>query len=195
MFIFAQAGTDATIYVPIRDSNGAPVTGLAFNSAGAKCYYVRPRGTPAAITLASLANAQATHADGGFVEVDAANLPGLYRLDLPDAVIASGEFYVVVQIAFTASRPTAVLVALDPHPSIVSGKVVADAGNTASTFKTDLTESSTDAFKDAFLLWRTGALAGECKKVSAFNPATDFVTAAAFSAAPAANDEFVIVNR
>lgn len=196
MFIFPQSGADASIYLVLRDSAGAPVTGLLYNSAGAKAYYVRPRGTPVAITLATLANAQSAHADGGFVEVDATNMPGLYRLDLPDAAIDDGENYVLVQVDFTATLPTATLVLLDPHPSIIQGKVVADAGNTSSTFKTNLTEGSTDAFKSAFLLWRTGITAGEVQKVTAFDPATDYITVSpAFSEPPATDDEFVIINR
>lgn len=195
-YIFAQKAIDGSIYVPLRNSSGAPVTALAFNSAGAVCRYVRPRGSSVAITLASLASPTAAHTDGGFVEVDATNMPGLYRLDLPDAALESGESFVIVQIGFTSTFPTCVHVNLDPHPSIVSGEVVDDAANSSSTFKTDLTETATDAYKSAFLLWRSGALAGEVQKISAFNPTTDFLTVGtAFTAEPAAGDEFVIVNR
>lgn len=76
----------------------------------------------------------------------------------------------------------------------IDGTVVADGSNTASTFKTDLTESATDHWKDALVTFLTGSLAGQVKKVSAFTPGTDFITmASAFTGAPSASDRFVMV--
>ena len=43
------------------------------------------------------------HSDGGFVEVDATNMPGVYRLDLPDAVCATGVNSVVVMLKGAAN--------------------------------------------------------------------------------------------
>ena len=76
-----------------------------------------------------------------------------------------------------------------------SGSVDTDGGNTSSTFKTDLTESTTDYWKDALLLFTSGSLAGQVKKVSAYNGSTKFVTlSSAFTAAPSSGDRFVLVN-
>lgn len=76
-----------------------------------------------------------------------------------------------------------------------SGAVVTDAGNTSSTFKTDLTEAVTDYWKDSLLMFTSGSLIDQVKKVSAFNPTTDFVTlASAFTAAPANGDRFVLIS-
>lgn len=87
-------GTDQSIDIFISDADsttGAGKTGLAYNTASLTCYYRRGHtGTPTQITLATLANAQAAHSDGGFVEIDATNMPGAYRLDLPDALAATG---------------------------------------------------------------------------------------------------------
>ena len=196
MYIFPQSASNGTVYVVMRNSSGGRVTNLAYNSPGALCYYLRPLGSPVQITLISLANAQSAHADGGFVQVNATNMPGLYRLDLPDAAIDDGENDVIVQIAFTGAEPTTLKAMLDPYPSVVQGKVVADGGNTASTFKTNLAFVGTDAHKNALLVWRTGALVDQVQKISAANPTTDFITVAvAFTAAPATDDEFVIINR
>lgn len=195
MYIFAQGGADASIDIPIRDTNGALLTGVTFNAVGARCYYRRPGGSPVQITLVTLANAQAAHADGGFVEIDATNMAGMYRLDLPDAAVASGENWLVVYIEFTASAPTVVLILLDPQPSMIQGAVVDDASNSASTFETDLTTATDDALNDAFLLFRTGALAGQVKPVTDYTGSTKFITTEAFTAEPAAGDQFVIVNR
>jgi hypothetical protein len=38
------------------------------------------------------------HADGGFVEIDATNCPGWYRLDLSDAVVAAGVISVGIHL-------------------------------------------------------------------------------------------------
>lgn len=194
MYIFPQGGADPTIDIPMRDTNGALLTGLAFDTAGASCYYRRPGGSPVQITLATLANAQAAHTDGGFVEIDATNMAGMYRLDLPDAAIAAGENFVVVYLEFTSSRPTIVLILLDPTPSVITGSVN-DASATTTSFVTDLSRSDDDAYNDAFILFRTGALAGTVRQITDYVGSTKTVTVDALPSAPANGVEFVIVNR
>lgn len=91
--------TSQSEYVFIRNSTtGAPLTALAYNSSGLVAYYVRPLGSPTAITLATLANAQAAYSSGGLVEVDATNMPGIYRFDVPNAVFATGVDQAVVML-------------------------------------------------------------------------------------------------
>lgn len=108
---FVAGDTDKTIYVRLRDSTtGLAKTGLAFNSAGAVCSYVLPLAARAAITLATQTITGA-HSDGGFVEVDATNCKGLYRLDLPDAAIASGAFS-LISIEFDGIIEETVLIPL-----------------------------------------------------------------------------------
>ncbi len=87
-----KAATDVTVYLFAQDSSkttGEGLTGLAYNTASLTAYYVRPLGSATAITLATQ-TVTGAHSDGGFVEVDATNMPGVYRLDLPDAVCATG---------------------------------------------------------------------------------------------------------
>ncbi len=101
MDLIKAGNTDQTVYFRLRDATtGLAKTGLLFNSAGASCYYTRNRGGATAITLATLASATAAHADGGFIEVHGTNAKGLYRLDLPDAAIATGSRGVEVSIEF-----------------------------------------------------------------------------------------------
>lgn len=79
-------------------------------------------------------------------------------------------------------------------PPVYYGVVVADGGNTATTFKTDRTEATNDHWKDALLVFVTGTLAGQVKKVSAFTAATDFITVAtAYTGAPSATDGFMLI--
>lgn len=56
-----------------------------------------------------LAAADSAHSDGGFKEVDATNMPGVYRLDLPDAVCATGVPSVVVMLKGAANMSPVVL--------------------------------------------------------------------------------------
>jgi hypothetical protein len=77
----------------------------------------------------------------------------------------------------------------------LEGTVLTDAGNTALTFKTNLTAVTTGALINCLVRFETGALAGQVQKCSAFNGTTDFITvAAAFTAAPANTDQFSIQN-
>jgi hypothetical protein len=118
---------DQTVYFRLRDSStGLPRTGLAYNSAGAQISYTRNRAAAASITPATLASASAAHSDGGFVEIDSTKCPGLYRLDLPDAAVASGVAQVVVSVTFTGVIGESMRIALEQAP--------AGAGSIAFTF-------------------------------------------------------------
>jgi hypothetical protein len=89
------ASTSQTVNVFVQDSSsttGAGLTGLAFNSAGLTAYYALPKAAAVAITLATLAAVTTAWSSGGFKEIDATNMPGWYRLDIPDAALASGRF-------------------------------------------------------------------------------------------------------
>lgn len=77
----------------------------------------------------------------------------------------------------------------------ITGAVVADAGNTASAFKVDRSEATQNHWKDALLVFTSGTLSGQVKKVTAYDGTTKFVTTGAFTAAPAAGTTFVLVNR
>lgn len=87
-----KAATDVTVYLFAQDSSkttGEGLTGLAYNTGSLVAYYVRPLGSATQITLATQ-TVTGAHSDGGFKEIDATNMPGVYRLDLPDAVCATG---------------------------------------------------------------------------------------------------------
>lgn len=115
--------TDQTIYVYITDlssANEIGKTGLTFESAGLVASYVRTGAARTAITLATQ-TANGAHSDGGFVLVDDTNMPGVYRLDLPDAAVAAGVAECVVQLAAEADsvcRP--VRIQISPVPANVT---------------------------------------------------------------------------
>lgn len=97
--------TSKLLRVFIQDSSvttGAGLTGLLYNSAGLTAYYIREgAATATAITLATMT--VGTWATGGFKEVDATNMPGLYEIGIPNAVIASGADSVVVLLKGAAN--------------------------------------------------------------------------------------------
>lgn len=100
------AATSVSINVFIQDSSsatGAGLTGLVWNSAGLTVYYAFPRSAPVAITLATLAAVTSAFSSGGFIEISATNMPGWYRLDVPDDVLGSGFRFVNLHIKGAAN--------------------------------------------------------------------------------------------
>jgi hypothetical protein len=121
--------TDYTVLILIRDSTtGAPKTGLTFESAGIDVCYVRVEtdndvtvtaGAPVALATPALTD---PHLDWGFLEVDATNAPGLYRLDLADGVFATGAWSAVVSLICTGCDPVHlefVLVPEAPYTGVI----------------------------------------------------------------------------
>jgi hypothetical protein len=114
-------------YVFILDSastTGAGKTGLAWNTAGWKAYYVRPGGSATSISLA-VQTVTGAFSGGGFVEVDGTNMPGVYRFDVPDAVFAaSAEKAIVMLSGPTGVAPVVLeydLIAYDPQDTVRLG--------------------------------------------------------------------------
>ncbi|QKD16786.1 hypothetical protein HGP13_17865 [Mesorhizobium sp. NZP2077] len=124
-----KGATSQSVYFDVLDSTsttGGRKTGLAFNTSSLVAYYVRNQGTATAITLATLAAANTAWSSGGFKEVDATNMPGIYRLDVPDAAFATGagDDVVIVLKGATGMVQASVdvqLVAWDPQDSVRAG--------------------------------------------------------------------------
>jgi hypothetical protein len=76
-------------------------TGISYNSTGLTAYYIRQNSIPVAIGLTNN-TPSGSWFSGGFSEISPSYTPGLYRLDLPDAVSVSGvdNVNVVVKGAF-----------------------------------------------------------------------------------------------
>ena len=138
MSLTIKAGaTSQTVYVFIQDSSvttGAGLTGLAFNTAGLTAYYVNNRGAATAITLATLASATAAWTSGGFIAVDGTNMAGVYRIDLPDAAVASGNQTIVTLRGATNMVPVSkeiFLTAIDMQDATAMGVSRIDAAVTS----------------------------------------------------------------
>ena len=96
---YVYAGlTSQTIDVFIRDSSsttGQGLSGLVHNSASLVASYRKgATGSRTAITLATQTVGGAW-SSGGFVEIDATNMKGVYRLDLPNAAVDTAGFVTV----------------------------------------------------------------------------------------------------
>jgi len=88
--VVKKGTTDYSVVLRIVDStDGTPETGVVYNTAGIDLWY--KRGTSAATDITEATQTESgAHSDGGFVHI----ADGYYRLDLPDAAVASGAEYV-----------------------------------------------------------------------------------------------------
>lgn len=76
-----------------------------------------------------------------------------------------------------------------------SGQVVTDGSNTALTFKTDLSDTTDDYWRNVLILFTSGSLVGQVKKINAYNGTTKFVTVLqGFTGTPSSGDRFVLIN-
>lgn len=138
--------------------------------------------------------ASAATNDAAPTELDATNHPGIYIFDLTatecDAYMA--VFKIASSTANVVVDPVVVDFEQAPFPVVT---VAADAGNTATTFKTDLTDTTNDFWKDAYFAFFTGSLKGQVKKITGYNGTTKFLSfTAGFTAAPATGDKGYLIN-
>jgi hypothetical protein len=83
-------------------------TGLTASTSGLTARYNRTRTASVSIPLVARTIAQAW-TSGGFAEVDATNMPGVYRLDVPDAALAAGADDVTVVVRGASGTNGAVM--------------------------------------------------------------------------------------
>ena len=84
------------------------VTALTASTSGLSAYYNRTRTASVSISLVARTIAQAW-TSGGFAEVDATNMPGVYRLDVPDAALAAGADDVTIVVRGASGTNGAVM--------------------------------------------------------------------------------------
>ena len=115
---------------------------------------------------------------------------GRYSLALTAPEMAADNVHVSVENA--SIDPVDLIMATGGQPTAT---VLTDGGNTSSTFLTSLTESDDDYWKDTLILFTTGALAGQVKKVLTYDGTSKFLsTATAFTTTPSNGDRFVLIN-
>lgn len=92
--------TSQILYVMITDTTGAGKTGLTYATSGLVISYTREGAATVAVTKVTQTPTGAW-SSGGFVEMDATNAPGLYRIDIPDAALAAGVKSVTIAGAYS----------------------------------------------------------------------------------------------
>lgn len=109
--IITPGKVDVTVDVYFVDDDGGtapgePTTGLLFSDieTGGSASYHRQGAARVDFELFTLTSAAAAHTDGGFILIDDTNMPGLYRLDVPDAAFASGVDYVTIQLVAASGK-------------------------------------------------------------------------------------------
>jgi hypothetical protein len=83
-------------------------TGLTASTSGLSARYNRTRTASVSIPLVARTIAQAWTA-GGFAEVDSTNMPGVYRIDIPDAALAAGADDVTIVVRGASGTNGAVM--------------------------------------------------------------------------------------
>ena len=112
--IVTAGKTNVSVYFYITGdashaSPGDPITGLLFSDfeTGGSASYVRQGAARVDLTLKTLGSSSAAHDDGGLILVDNTNLPGVYRVDYPDAAFSTGVDQVILGlVAASANNAT-----------------------------------------------------------------------------------------
>jgi hypothetical protein len=106
-------------------------TGLTFSTSGLAAYFVRNREAPTPITLVTQ-TPTGTWASGGFAEIDSSLVPGVYRLDVPNAAFAAGASDVTIVVRGASGTNGAVLTVTLKYSQIDMSQSV-PTSNTAHT--------------------------------------------------------------
>lgn len=143
--------TSQSVLLFLADSTsttGGGKTGLVFNTAGLTAYYsfAGASATSTSITLATLATVGTAWSTGGFKEIDATNMPGIYRFDIPNAALAasSGREVTLYFQGATGLAPTPIKIELtgwDNQDAVHGG--LTSLPNTACTTNASLLTSGT----------------------------------------------------
>jgi hypothetical protein len=110
-------------------------TGLTASTTGLSARYNRTRTASVSIPLVARTIAQAWTA-GGFAEVDATNMPGVYRLDVPDAALAAGADDVTIVVRGASGTNGAVMTVKLSSGGLTSAQTAAAVWDAAYTSHT-----------------------------------------------------------
>lgn len=188
-YVLSDADTSPRVYVYAASKvDGTPKTGLAYT--GPTAYYSRMQAASAPITLATQ-TVTGAYASGGFVELDATNMPGWYRFDVPTAINTSGVRRAAVSFKMADVMFTPIeleITAYDPNAAGADPSTIADAvldealsahttagslGKAIADIETDATAILADTGTDGVVVASVGAGA-----ITATSLASDTITAA-----------------
>lgn len=111
--IVTQGSTDVSVPFYFVDdvagtNPGEPTTGLLFSDieTGGSASYQRQGLARVDFELFTLTSASADYTPGGFILVNDTEMPGVYRLDIPDAALATGVDFVIIYLRAAAAKNT-----------------------------------------------------------------------------------------
>jgi len=193
---------------------GEPATGLTTDDVSL-ISYTRGRNAPVNV-LGSLDSrvSVGVHTDWAVTRKSSDNDPGVYQLDVADAVFGAGVTDGSLRLFFgSLSTPTYRCVPVrfqltqfsqetifNLMKHVTSGEIVADIGNTAQTFKLNTTSTLDDAFGDLLIRFvdTTGLLfpqAAQVAKPNGYDGNTKFLTLkTALSNIPTSGDGIQLFN-
>lgn len=220
-FVFNKGAASVSIQISIKRSDtGQGLTGLAFNTASLVASYARSRTARAAITLATQ-TVTGAYSSGGFVEIDATNMPGEYRLDIPDAALATGvdgvtillkgaanmlDKKVQIELVDVIDSSNPILANLiqinssaalaskfyDGVGSIEQGQAVTGTLSTTQ-MSTNLAEATDNHYLDRTIIWTSGPLLRQAARITGYNGTTKVLTFSQVTDVPANGNTFIIV--
>lgn len=202
--IITEGSTDVTVPFYFVDdvagtAPGEPTTGLLFSDieTGGSASFQRQGAARVDFELFTLANAAAAHTPGGFILVDDTEMPGTYRLDIPDAAVAAGVDFVIIYLRAAAAnntitRPLKIdLTSVDLRDSTSAGISRLDAAiSSRNSVTPDVagTAASLHSTTDALVTARTILAA------SYFDPAADAVANVTLVATTTTNTDLAAVD-
>lgn len=181
--------TSVSHYVNLKTAAGAAATGLAFGTVGLGASATRTGSARSGITLVTQ-TPTGTWSSGGFTEVSSVNAPGLYRLDLPNAALATGAAGVVLSIRGTGLQPYHAILPLEVAVETANG--TASGTPTTTNFDFAGLTTSNGALCRRLVQFVEGPAAGERVLVVA-NSTSVIQVAPPLTAAPVAGNRFVLI--
>lgn len=192
--------TDVSVIIRIVDStDGTPETGVVYNTSGIDIQYRRDGATSTAITEATLADAAAAHSDGGFVHIG----NGYYRVDLPDAAVATGANGVLVHGTVTGMIVIGTyvpLVKVDMGATVTSMPElgILHIGTLQSATATTAVIAAAASFSDDFLNGAviaivSGTGAGQSRLINDYAGASDTCTVDTWTTNPDNTSGYIII--
>ncbi len=211
MFDVQVGKTNHTIYVYFVDDDGGiapgePTTGLLFSNieTGGSASTMRQGAVRVDFSLVTQTVAGA-HTDGGFIEIDATNMPGVYRLDLPD-VFGSGADFVMADLVAasgnnTIMRPVVIEILDNPSvnvnqylgvaaPALVGSRYDASVGAMAANVITAAAINAAAVTSAKFATGAINAAAIATDAITAVKIAANAITAAKINASAITSAKF-----
>lgn len=180
MFYFQidKGSTSQQINIKIIDStDGSPETGVVFNTSGIDLWYRRHGAAKTSITEATLSALTDAFSSGGILHIG----DGVYRLDIPDAALASGVDRVVVGGTVTGMIVIGAQIDLTNPVTVTSGAVLsylrdgAHGGTTAVLTLERAVIASTTSNEPGLKVTGNGTAAGTLSTGGATGPGIDAV--------------------